>query len=385
MLSNKNSIDFPALRIRQPIGEFFVGVMKAEDCVGISWADVREIEDRDLDSYMGIQRRLSKQRVAELQDYVNISDATFPTSIILAVRDDCAIWDDEKKVLTLFANENVPFEKIARIIDGQHRVEGLKAFSSGTFEVNVSVFVGSDIATQANIFATVNLAQTKVNRSLVYDLYDYEKERSPQKTAHHIAVAIDQIKTSPFFRRIKRLGSATAGREKETLTQAAVVEAIVDLITDRPLRDRDSLLRKLMLVRPSKEELARKPFRLLFLEQKDAEITKIILEFFSAVREKWPDSWQDVGKQGNVLPKTNGFKALMRFLRHAYVELADGNFHSTPDRKAFLGLLSQSRLGDADFNITNFPPGTSGESALFNFLMEDVLPKRRETDQMSLL
>jgi hypothetical protein len=46
------------------------------------------------------------------------------------------------------------------------------------------------LATQASLFSTVNLAQTKVNRSLVYDLHDYAHTRSPEKS-HDVAIALD--------------------------------------------------------------------------------------------------------------------------------------------------------------------------------------------------
>jgi len=107
----------------------------------------------------------------------------------------------------LFADSDEEMNDIAKIIDGQHRIAGLEGLAEQTdLELGGAIFVGADIATQANIFATVNLAQTKVNRSLAYDLLDYEKMRSPQKSAHHIAVALDQIEGSPFYRRIKTAG-----------------------------------------------------------------------------------------------------------------------------------------------------------------------------------
>ena len=84
--------------------------------------------------------------------------------------------------------------------------------SNQSFEVNVAIFIGVDIADQAAIFSTVNLAQTKVNRSLVYDLFEYSKTRSPEKTCHDVAVLLDRVPESPFFEKIKRLGVATEGR-----------------------------------------------------------------------------------------------------------------------------------------------------------------------------
>ena len=89
------------------------------------------------------------------------------------------------------------------------------------------------------LFSIVNLAQTKVNRSLVYDLFSLARSRSPEKTCHEVVVALDKMDESPFHHRIKRLGVATEGRFGETLSQATVVKGILPYITNDPLADRD--------------------------------------------------------------------------------------------------------------------------------------------------
>ncbi|MCQ1572964.1 DGQHR domain-containing protein [Neorhizobium galegae] len=376
------TISFPALKVTQPIGTFFVGVMNAKDLVNVAVADIRRLEENEMDDYIGIQRRLSPSRSKELKAYVNSFDATFPTSIILAVDEENAEWDEVTRILTLKGSDRVSINEVARIIDGQHRVDGLTALKTDDFEVSVSVFVGADVATQANIFATVNLAQTKVNRSLVYDLLDYEKKRSPQKSAHHIAVALDQLEFSPFFRRIKRLGSATTGREGEPLTQAAVVESLLDFLSRDPMSDRNAFLKALYPQLPTHEEHTRYPFRQLFLKEKDAEITEIMLNYFVAIRERWPSSWDDLGRRGNVLPKTNGFKALMRFLKPVFLSLTGSDRERVPSSKEFSRYLAEVPLEDANFNTTTFPPGTSGEAGLYKLLVASL--KDRDPGQQGL-
>ena len=372
-MANFKTLSVPALRILQPIGEFFIGVMKAKDLVSVAYADVRELEENQLDKYMGINRRLSKNRVKQLKSYVNTYDATFPTSVILAVDSENAIYDENHNILKLRETQEVSLKEIAKIIDGQHRIAGLEVVDKETdFEISVAIFVGSDLATQANIFATVNLAQTKVNRSLAYDLLDYEKKRSPQKSAHDVAVALDLIKASPFYHRIKRLGRATEGREGETITQAVVVEMLLKLITDSPMMDRDSLLRRLKIRRPSPAELEKFPFRGLFIEKKEEDITRIMLNYFSAVRKRWPSSWKNLDRKGNTLPKTNGFRALMRFLKPVYLQIAkdQNQFGVVPEQEEFEEIFDRVKLKDDDFNIETFPPGTSGEAELYKYLKE---------------
>ena len=369
-MSLSSAIRIPAFKMQQPIGELFVGRMTAREIVAVAYADVREMEENELDKYIGINRRLTKTRVDELSRYVGTYDATFPTSIIVAVPEENAEFDENSKILTIRATHEKALEKVAKIIDGQHRIAGLRAVQDETdFEVCVAIIIGADIATQANIFATVNLAQTKVNRSLAYDLLEYEGRRSPQKSAHDVAVALDQMEDSPFYRRIKRLGRATEGRRGETLTQAVMVEKLLELMTDDPMADRDSFLRRVRIERPTAEELKRRPFRAMFQRGKDEEIAGIVYRYFCAVRNRWPESWDDLDRRGNALPKTNGFRALMRFLKPVYLGMIGDGADRVPEVEEFGSILERVPLEDEDFNVKTFPPGTSGEAGFHRFLI----------------
>lgn len=261
--------------------------------VGISYSDVRRLaeEQRDLEKYLGIQRPISKSRITQIKKYIRGSDATFPTAVIVAINERCAEFSSEDGVtgtLTLYPfeaeigseEESIPYEKIAKVIDGQHRIAAFMnenknwafEFDELNFDINLSIFVGADVSEQANIFATVNLAQTKVSRSLVYDLTELAKTPSPYKTCHNVAVILDGEMTSPLYHRIKRLGTATPNRKKEPLTQASFVEALVNFISADPVQDRNDLLDGKKLRMAASDELKKHPFRNLFIEGKDLGI-----------------------------------------------------------------------------------------------------------------
>lgn len=373
---DKTSITFPCIRVQQPIGEFFVGSISSSDLCRISWVDVRRIEgeERQVEKWLGIQRPLNKSRVKELVTYVNTQDACFPTGVILAIEGRCVTYDEKKGTMTLSNNpepeegeEPVLLGEIAKVLDGQHRIAGLLEFHGKTFDVNVSVFVDIDIADQAYIFSTVNLAQTKVNRSLVYDLYELAESRSPQKTCHNIAVALDRHEKSPFFKRIKRLGVATAGRFNETLTQATVVQSLLGYISTNPMVDRDTYLRGHKPTLATANELNKLIFRNMFIEEKDLQITDVVWNFFEAVETRWTEAWNNFGL-GNVLNKTNGFRALFRFLRPTYLYLtAPGG---VPSKEQFLKVLNRIKLSNQDFTTDVYKPGGSGETKLYGVLVE---------------
>lgn len=373
------SIQLPCIRLIQPIGEFYIASIDSKTLCDITYFDVRRIlkGERDIESYLGIQRPLVEKRVQEISHYVNTIDACFPTAVILAVPGVCANYDEEKNIMTLSnylkPNEGeqvIYYKDIAKVLDGQHRIEGLRAYKGKEFDINISIFVEADIADQAYLFSTVNLAQTKVNRSLVYDLFELAKSRSPQKTCHNIVVALDRNEKSPFYKRIKRLGAATEGREEETITQATFVQSLLMYICKDQLQqqaDRDLYKRGNVPEKATGGESKLLIFRNMFIDEKDLQIADVVYNYFDAVKERWPRAWNYTGT-GIMLNKTNGFRGLMRFLRLAYLYLTAPG--SVPTKNDFLKVIKRIDLKDDDFTTTNFKPGTSGEAELYRTLMQ---------------
>lgn len=379
-MDTKVEAQFPCLKIQQPIGPFYIGVIDAKELCDITYADVRRMgEDREVESYLGIQRKLSKKRSNEIREYSRTSDACFPTSVILAVPAECATYHEETNQLTLNSTSEIPKGKIAKVLDGQHRIEGLRLLLEDEdhlfgdevkFQINVSIFIDMDIAEQAIVFSTVNLAQTKVNKSLVYDLFEYAKAKSPQKTCHSIAVALNKYAQSPFYERIKRLGDATEGKGNETLTQATFIGMIMEYISKdaiQQIQDRDIYLRGGRPKYATEDESKKLIFRNMMIDDEDQKIADIIFNYFSAVQSRWPIAWNQPS-QGMMLNRTNGYKALMRFLRDCYLSIS--TLGKVPSKHDFEEVLAKIDLTDDHFNINNYKPGTSGESALYRDLKD---------------
>jgi DGQHR domain-containing protein len=377
VLDEDVSIPLPCIRVHQPLGAFYVASIPWNVLREITYADVRQLTDREMDTYLGIQREVSPKRVKEIGQYVNTVDACFPTAVILAVDSRCAEFNLDKSVLTLRSvrdaddpAKNISRIQIARILDGQHRIEGLRYLKAGTdFEINVSIFVGMDIESQAYLFSKVNLAQTKVHKSLAYDLFEYASSRSPQKTAHNVAVALDRDPKSPFHERIKRLGVATKGRFTESLTQATVVESLLPYLSVDAVKDRDLFLRGQKPKPIEIDGLRRVIFRNMFLSEQDMEIAEILFNYFSAARERWPVAWNATG-DGAMLTKTNGFRGLMRLLRPAYLYCTMPG--AVVGVAEFRELFARAKIEDKEFNTEVFLPGSSGELALYRRLLAEL-------------
>jgi DGQHR domain-containing protein len=382
------------LKVRQPIGDFYIASISARDLVEISYSDVRRLaeDQRDLEKYLGIQRPVSPKRIKDIKQYIEGKDATFPTAVILSVDERCAEFEETSPLfgtLTLrnFSSEensddlSISYDKIAKVIDGQHRIAAFMDdsenwsfdFKDREFDINVAIFIGADVSEQANIFATVNLAQTKVNKSLVYDLTELANTASPYKTCHNVAVALDQEPTSPLFERIKRLGTATPGRAKEPLTQASFVESLVRFVSNNPVHDRNILLAKGELKLANEPELEKCPFRNLFINGKEIDIAEILYNYFKAIEEKWPESWKDKDRIGNLLPRSNAFKAFMIYLKDdCYSKLVNNNFGEIPTVQQFSNSLAHIQLKDEDFTIRNFAPGSGGQSMFLKMLRGQI-------------
>ncbi|EAA8388916.1 TPA: DGQHR domain-containing protein [Salmonella enterica] len=329
------SIKIKAFKVSQPIGEFYCGKIKASDLVDITYSDVRRMSDsenRELDDYIGIQRPLIESRVKAIRNFISGVDSSFPNSIIIAMSSDNVNWDEYNNDFIITPNNDGDFSKLAKILDGQHRIAGFdknnmtfinELGDESEFELLVTVFVDADISTQANVFSTVNLAQTKVNKSLVYDLESLAYSRSPEKTCHDIAVLLNKEKNGPFEKRIKRLGVATPKISNETLTQAAFVENLLKLITFDAKSDRNYFLAKEKGGKISKEynlekidnsSLIKYPLRKSFIAEKDSVIAANVSNFFSAVMKLWPNAWNKSNKISS-LNKTIGLIALFRVLK----------------------------------------------------------------------
>lgn len=363
-------IKFKCLKCKQPIGEFYIGIINHEDLITISFADIRRLqtgsEKREVEIYTGIQRELSNKRVKEIGQYVNMVDATFPTGVILHIDEKDIIEYDEKN-----GYMTIPFrDNVAKVLDGQHRIAGLEAYpkDDDNFQINVTIFVGMELEDQAIVFATINKTQTKVNKSLVADLFEFATHRSPHKTAHNIVRALNQKAGSPFKDKIKILGTAN-DKEKETITQATFSESLMKLYSKDFMLDRDIYKRGKKPDKFSGQDLLNRPLRNLFIDEQDSTIAKIIWEYYKAVELKWPKAWGPVEPE-MILNKSTGFLALTNLFKDIYVHI--NKIGEVVDHQTYLKYFDKSSLKESDFTRSNFLPGSGGQSKLYKTLKEEL-------------
>ena len=302
----------------QPIGQFGLGVLNAQEIFDYSDIDRLKVNPVTLEIEGGPQRNLSSKRVSDIADYAKTLDATFPTPIILSLNPKFYSLDSDRKILKIYRTieEKANAESIrifkgpkdnkpATIIDGQHRIVGIiKSGIAKQYMLPVVFVFNSTEEENAMIFAIINGKQTKVSQSIIYQLYDVTEVRNPYKTAHYIAQAFNTDEESPYYRKLKMLGVRTPG-SNEILSQGTFVKELLKHISKKP--DMDFAFAR---ARKKCSVWEKCVFNKYFLDNKDELIYKILLNIFSAVKEVFPVEWED--QTHYILSKTTGFIGIMR-------------------------------------------------------------------------
>jgi DGQHR domain-containing protein len=347
---------YPVIEFDQPAGTFLLSAMSANDIINISRADPRKFDAISMETIGGIQREPSRKRIKEIAEYSNTVDATFPTPILLALDPGSYNLDDHYIEIT--------GENIADIVDGQHRVLGLKESKRATEFVIPVVFVLDATEEQkALIFATINGKQTKVPASIVFDLFGVTTSRSPQKTAHEIARAMNSTPNSPWFRRLKMLGKKTPG-SLESLSQGTFIKFLLPHISADPVTDMDRIRKKQPPI-----VYDHCIFNEYFRKDQDSTILKILINVFDSVRETWPLEWGNPAE--SILTKTTGFSGIMRALPEM---VKQGKLVNDLSAEFFWPIFRQALSNMKTKGITlaseHFSSSASGEAQFRDIILE---------------
>lgn len=285
------------IQFEQPIGTFLLAAVNASDVIHISKVDPRKFDTEKLETYAGPQREPSWKRIKDIAEYCKTVDATFPTPILLSINTGNYLINDNVIEIT--------GQAVADIVDGQHRVLGIKeSGKANDFTLPVVFLLDATEEEKALIFAIINGKQTKVPASLIYDLFGVSEKRSPQKTAHEIARSLNSDLESPFYRRLKMLGKKSPGTI-ESLSQGTFVKALLPLISSDPIRDMD------LIKRDEKPPIQNDcVFNEYWRNDQDHIILKILGNIFTAIKETWADDWNSPEK--SILSKAIGFSGIMR-------------------------------------------------------------------------
>jgi len=338
-------IHIPTFRVVQPLGEFYVAVLPAEILLQVTYSHPLKIlgfSDTGEYELKGHQRKLVKDRLKAIGRYIDTVEAAFPNSIILAAnyREDGELEDNPNfRWGVAFNSENgsvgtlsIPSaDKLAAIVDGQHRLYGFKEASFHNrlqMPLLCSIYLDLPNPFQAYLFATINYNQKPVDKSQSYELYGFNLEEeppdvwSPEKTAVFLCRKLNTDPTSALKDHIiiaaqeVAEGKARSLRRDWAVSTATVVEGLLRLFSSNPKRDRDLMHRreidkgrdrKLLTFAPHQDK---SPLRYYYLESNDLLIYTIAKNYFNAVDRVL---WRNADR--SFIRKTVGIQALFEVLR----------------------------------------------------------------------
>ena len=332
-----------AVKVSQPMGDFYAVSITARQLREFIFLDPTRIESVSKKSFWyrlsGNQREASTTRTREIGAYINTVESAFPNSIILAGN-----YDDSGKLMEDVAHRwrietdecgdylVIPSDrKVASVVDGQHRLLGFDHCQEDRrdMELLCAVYIDLPQAYQAYLFATININQRKVDKSLAYEQFGYnldDEDQSgwaPDKLAVFFTRRLNLNPVSPLYSHIKiapleaDLVFPQSDKTNWLLSTASIVEGILSLISSKPKADRDKLHQKASQDRDrSALPDDSSPFREIYKEGKDDELWDIILSYLKMVQQHL---WAKATER-SYIRKTIGIQALFDVLKHVALQ-----------------------------------------------------------------
>ncbi|WP_295551194.1 DNA sulfur modification protein DndB [uncultured Pseudacidovorax sp.] len=278
----KKKIETPCIEARQGSRKFILTKLPASVVTAISYAAVRGQSEEE----GAVQRLLNQGRINSIKTFT-LQGGDYPNAVVLN-------WVSTANKLTV-ADGVLSFTAdpdLAQIIDGQHRIAGIKAAieeqkSLGRLELPVVIYRNLSTAQCADIFLSINTEQKPVPRSLVFDLYGVASENLIDHAAvraRDIALSLNEAE-SPYEGEIKMPG---APKRRGGIPLSSAVTGIKPLVEDNGAFEQIAV---------NELELQR----------------QIVLNWFRALRNIYGDEkWDD---KENVFQYASGFLAAMDFLR----------------------------------------------------------------------
>lgn len=289
--------------VKQLSRKFVLTTMPAGVLADITYTAVRGV---DIQSG-AVQRVLTVKRIQSVAEFV-LAGGDFPGAIVLNWQEKLVKKD---KKLTFKTKEN-----LAQIIDGQHRVAGLKeAIDSRKtirkLEIPVVIYEKLTDEECADIFLSINTQQKAVSRSLVYDLYGISSKITSDPAivrARDIAEHLNTDSDSSYCGLIKFPGDKL---RRGGVALSSAVSAIKELVSENGSFDQ------------------------IGVSELEAQIT-CLLNYFSALKLCYGDAWFE---KTNVYQYSAGFTAACQFFQLSIIPYCNnkGSFEVSVIKKA-LGL-----------------------------------------------
>lgn len=359
-----------AILVEQPLGSFYIAKLPARLLLQVCFSDVlRAIHTDDpLRPYhlKGTQREQQSKRHAEIGRYIDREDSAFPNAIIIAanIRPEDGLFEeapvdeqglaalpgasDEEKATALDVARvdrrwslrddesgrswlRIPTPaKLAAVIDGQHRLWGFtfaEVVERLDMDLSCAIYMDLPKPFQAQLFATINSNQKRVDKSLTYELFGYNVEDekpefwAPDKLAVYLTRRLGADESSSLRGRISIAPRKDAalldllGDADWKVSTAVVVDGILRLISSNPKSDANAMLTPVRKTRAALAEDGarrdRSPLRQAFVANQDAVVYQMVKNFLIACDAVF---WADA-PPNSFITRTIGVQAQFDILR----------------------------------------------------------------------
>ncbi len=294
------------LKLEQPIGRFYLGKLNINDLLNICNLSNNE------NNY---DRFFDKNKISKISKYCSEKDATFPNNIILTINFDKytenvhIVKGDDLYFLEF--DENL--HDFAEIVDGQYRILGLKnaLYDKEQFDFSFDipfVLMPNLLSTDmASIYLDVNSNQKQENSSFIYKIFGLSQNRSILKTCHSIVKTLQNDNSSPLYGHIRML--VNLDEKYRMISQSIFANMLTELFCNDLQTDERILNEGKNLSDIDDEKLI---FRLLFKNNQDEIIYKILFNYFSGIKDVFDKEWGNVDQY--IILTEVGIGGILKFL-----------------------------------------------------------------------
>ena len=375
---NNTKYEFYAIRIKQPLGTFYAVSIPSNVLLEVCYSSKMDFNKSskgeiivektllgNLASLVGTQRDDDEKRLAEIKKFIKQVDSHFPNSIILGanytekgqyVYDSSTSWTVDHIEDNLFKLKIPTLERLASIIDGQHRVFAFKDLDAN-MDLLCSVYLDLPVPYHAQVFLDINTNQKKIDKNLAYNFFQYDiiqgeiNAWGPETLAVYFTRMLASQNTSPLQGKIK---IGVGEKDKNNISLGCIVDGVLSLITTNAKKDRMKLHLVTLDNRNRKVLSAFKssaPLRNLYVNNKNKTLYEIIINYLNVITS---ELWES--KDYDIFQKSLGMYTVFDILKEILkqeIEEDEANFgrfnlgYFTQKIKAF----SEINFNDPFFDV----------------------------------
>lgn len=305
MLETK-SVDLEVVHIKQNDVNMYVGAAPAKHLIYITTVDYYNPQLSPTDKKQGYQRLPEKSRITKIGKFLTDANnkVLFPTAVLLSARG--GIEFDKKR-----GTINISYANPLQIIDGQHRIAGLKyaiqdkeARHLENFPIPFVILDSPDKTTEMKQFMIVNGTAKSVRTDLVNmiltNIYgDGPKSEIPEKERWKIVISnvVDRLakeNKSPWYNRIILPGEVSEKGDNKIIRATSFITSLKPVYV---------WLKEFIL-----EDKTRS------IDEEIDYTFKILVNYWVALKEVVSEAFDEPEKY--VIQKTPGIFSLHKLLKH---------------------------------------------------------------------